>query len=328
MQEWTVVVTDHGFPDLHQEEEVLKPLGFQFVVGQCKTVEESARICREADAILTQWAPITAEVIDQLERCKIIVRYGIGVDNVDLEAARRRGIPVVNVPDYAVQEVADHTLALMLSIVRKIPAIARQVKSGKWNIAPCRPIMGLKDRVIGTAGFGNIARSVIARARSFGMVPIAYDPYVPEEAFERLQVRKVGWEQLMAESDVLSLHLPLTAETKQIINAKHLAMMKPSAYLINTSRGGIVHTDSLVAALQSSAIAGAALDVLEEEPIHPDSPLLALEQCIVTSHCAWYSEDSLLLLQKYAALEIARLFTGERPRHIVNQVDISPRELI
>lgn len=302
----------------------MRPMGFDFRVGQCRTPEETAAFCADADAILTQWAPITAEVIEGLSRCKIIVRYGIGVDNVDLEAAKRRGIPVVNVPDYAVQEVADHTLALMLGVVRKIPQVVSQVRHGVWEIAPCRPIMGLAGRVLGTAGFGNIARAVIRRAQAFGMKTIAYDPYVPEHVFAEHGVERVDWEGLLGQSDILSPHLPLTEKTRHAINRDAFARMKPEAYLVNTSRGGIVNADDLAEALQEGMIAGAALDVLEVEPILPDSPLLQLDQCLVTSHCAWYSEDSLLLLQKYAALEIARLFEGGRPLHIVNQVEPRP----
>lgn len=324
MGNYIVAVTDYGFPDLQPEEQLLQPLGFRFVTGQCKTAAEVGRLCREADAVLTQWAPVTAEAIAQMDKCKIIVRYGIGVDNVDLDAASEKGIPVVNVPDYAVQEVADHTLALLLSLMRKIPAIAEQVRGGVWQIAPRRPIIGLKNKTIGTAGFGNIAREVIRRAKAFGMRAVAYDPYVADSAFQELGVERVDWNGLLAESDILSVHLPLTKDTKHILNGQAFEAMKPGAYLINTSRGGVVHTGDLVAALERQALAGAALDVLETEPIEADHPLLRMDQAIVTSHCAWYSEDSFERLQRYAALEIKRLFTGERPLHVINKVEPQP----
>ncbi|GGD86100.1 C-terminal binding protein [Paenibacillus nasutitermitis] len=320
----TVAVTDYGFPNLDQEEAILQPLGFAFLKGQCKTPGEVAALCGEADAILTQWAPLTAEAIYALKRCRIIVRYGIGVDNVDLEAAAAKNIPVVNIPDYAIQEVADHTLALMLGAVRKIPRVVEQVRAGEWQIAPCRPIMGLAGKTIGTAGFGNIARAVIRRAQAFGLKAIAYDPYAPEELFRELGVEQVDFETLLHTSDILSLHLPLTNETRGIMSLASFGKMKPSAFLVNTSRGGIIATEDLVEALQKGMIAGAALDVLEKEPIDPAHPLLQLEQCLITSHCAWYSEDSLLRLQEYAALEIKRLFNGESPLHIVNGVKDAP----
>jgi len=320
MGKYLVAVTDSGFPDLDQERAILEPLGFEFAVGQCRTAAEVAELCRGADAILTQWAPVTAEAIGAFKKCKVIVRYGIGVDNVDLEAAKRGNIPVVNVPDYAIQEVADHTLSLMLSIVRKIPQVVQRVRDGIWEISPCRPIIGLQDKVVGVAGFGNIARAVLKRATAFGMKAIAYDPYVQESAFAETGAEKADWETLLSRSDILSVHMPLTPATKHILNADAFGRMKPTSYLINTSRGGTVDTDALIAALRNGQIAGAAVDVLEQEPIDPGSPLLKMDNCLVTSHCAWYSESSLLRLQEYAALEIKRLFTGERLLHVVNGV--------
>jgi len=320
MKSYQVAVTDYGFPDLEQERNILEPLGFEFATGQCRTGAEVAELCRDADAVLTQWAPVTAEAIASLRRCKIIVRYGIGVDNVDLEAAKQRNIPVVNVPDYAVQEVADHTLSLMLAIVRKIPQIDRQVRRGVWEISPCRPIIGLQDKVLGVAGFGNISRAVVQRAKAFGLTVIAYDPFVHESVFNSFGVEKADWQTLLSRSDIVSVHMPLTKETKHIFNAEAFRAMKNTSFLVNTSRGGTVETPALIDALQNGEIAGAALDVLEQEPIPADSPLLQMEQCLVTSHCAWYSESSLLRLQEYAALEIKRLFSGEHPLHVVNGV--------
>ncbi|MCQ6562003.1 C-terminal binding protein [Paenibacillus mendelii] len=320
MKNLQVAVTDYGFPNLDQEKNILTPLGFEFVTGQCKTGAEVAELCRDADAILTQWAPVTADAIEELNNCKIIVRYGIGVDNVDVEAAKRKGIPVVNIPDYAVQEVADHTLSLLLSIVRKIPQVIEQVRSGVWEIAPCRPIMGLQNKVIGVAGFGNISKAVVKRAQAFGLAAIGYDPFVEEGVFKQLGVEKVDWQTLFSRSDILSVHLPLTEQTKHILGADAFRLMKKTSFLVNTSRGGTIDTAALIDALTGGEIAGAALDVLEHEPISPESPLLRMDHCIVTSHCAWYSENALLRLQEYAALEIKRLFTGESPLHVVNGV--------
>ncbi|MCP3775771.1 C-terminal binding protein [Paenibacillus sp. MZ04-78.2] len=320
MNAYQVAVTDYGFPDLKQEKAILEPLGFHFVTGQCKTAAEVAALCQDADAVLTQWAPVTAEAIEAFRKCQIIVRYGIGVDNVDLEAAKRKNIPVVNVPDYAVHEVADHTLSLMLGIVRKIPQIVQRVRSGVWEIAPCRPIIGLQDKIIGVAGFGNIAKAVVRRAQAFGLTAIGYDPFVSESVFAGLGVEKVDWQTLLTRSDIISVHMPLTKETRHIFNEEAFRGMKQTSFLVNTSRGGTIDTAALISALQSDEIAGAALDVLEHEPIPPDSPLLQMEQCIVTSHCAWYSENALLRLQEYAALEIKRLFSGETPQHIMNGV--------
>jgi D-3-phosphoglycerate dehydrogenase len=319
---YTVAVTDYGFPDLKQEEAVLLPMGFQFVTGQCKTAEQVIQLASAADAILTERAPITKEVLDNLHNCKIIVRYGVGVDNVDIEAAKARNIPVVNVPDYGTGEVADHAMSLLLASVRKIPQIVSQVRKGVWEITPCRPIVGLQGKTLGLAGFGNIGRDVAKRAQSFGINTIAYDPYVQAPVFHGLGTEKVDWQTLLQTSDFISIHLPLTATTKHIFNEEAFAQMKSAVYLINTSRGAVIKTASLIEALQNNTIAGAALDVLEEQPISMSSPLLAMEQCLLTSHCAWYSESSLNRLQRHAAMEIERLFNGKRPKHIVNGVEV------
>lgn len=322
MSKWIAVVTDWGFPDLEPERKELEPLGFELRPGQCKTEEEVAALCADADAVLTQWAPITRRAIESMTRCRIIVRYGIGVDNVDLQAAKEAGIPVVNVPDYAVNEVADHAMTLLLTTVRKAARVASRVKNGIWEIAPLRPIMGLTGAVLGLAGFGNIARAVAKRAQAFGMDVIAYDPFVPADAFESLGVRQADWQGLLSGSDVISVHLPLVDGTRNLFNREAFAAMKRGAFLINTSRGGVVHTADLAEALRSEQLGGAALDVLASEPPAADEPLLALETCLITSHCAWYSEASLIRLQDYAAKEISRLFSGGTPKHIVNGMEV------
>lgn len=321
MNGFLVAVTDYGFPNLKQEEAILLPRGFRIVEGQCKTAEQVLELAREADAILTERAPVTKKVIDNLRNCKIIVRYGIGFDTVDIEAAKARNIPVVNVPDYQTGEVADHAMALLLSSVRKIPQIVSQVRKGVWDSTP-RPIVGLQNATLGVAGFGNIGRDVAKRAQSFGIRTIGFDPFVPEAAFCEAGTEKVDWSVLLQTSDFISVHLPLTAGTRHLFDESAFAQMKSTAFLINTSRGPIIKTESLIEALRNQKIAGAALDVMEEEPISPDSPLLSMEQCLITSHCAWYSENSLNRLQRFAAMEIVRLFNGERPKHIVNGVEV------
>ncbi|OMF26518.1 hypothetical protein BK133_20400 [Paenibacillus sp. FSL H8-0548] len=315
-----VVVTDYGFPDLEHERQILEPIGAKLHAFQCRNELEVADHCKDADAVLTQWAPVTAAAIEQMEKCKVIVRYGIGVDNVDLEAARNKGIPVVNVPDYAIAEVADHTFGLLLSSVRKIPQVVNKVRRGEWEIAPCRPIEGLQGKRLGLAGFGNIARAVARRAQIFGMEICAYDPYLSKEQISEFGATKVEWKELLQQSDLLSVHLPLTEQTRHIFGEEAFGMMKSSAHFINTSRGGVVDTLALEQALVKGEIAAAALDVLEVEPIDANHPLLQLEQCLVTSHCAWYSESSLIKLQAYAAEEVKRVLEGNSPKHIVNGV--------
>lgn len=320
-----VVVTDYTFPSLDQEKSVLVPIGCEFVATQCVTEQDLIRACKDADAILNQYIPLTRNVLAELKDCKIIVRYGIGVDNVDVTAASEFGIMVVNVPDYGIQEVADHTLSLLLASVRKIPQIHAQVRQGIWENAPLRPIMGLRDKQVGLLGFGNIAKEVAKRLQGFHMQVSAYDPYVDEKIFEQHGVKKLDWEALLAQSDMVCVHLPLNEQTKYFIRKETLALMKPTAFLVNTSRGAIVHSEDLAVALQTGVIAGAALDVLEVEPIPSSHPLLRLSNCLLTSHTAWYSEDSMLRLQQYAALEIRRMFEGESPRHVVNRKELQAR---
>ncbi|MBO9608638.1 MAG: C-terminal binding protein [Paenibacillaceae bacterium] len=323
MVRFTVAVTDHGFADLEIERSILEPIGCELVEGNCRTAEEAAALCEQADAVLTTFAPLNAQAIARMNKCRIIVRYGVGVDNVDVDFASGRRIPVVNVPDYGVHEVADHTLALLLAMVRQIPQIAANVRAGIWDPMPCRPLIGLGGKSLGLAGFGGISREVAKRASAFGLSVAAYDPYVSEDTFRRSGVKQVGWDTLLSESDIVSIHLPLTAQTRHLFGADAFRQMKRTAYLVNTSRGGVIHSGDLAAALENGQIAGAALDVVEEEPIAPHHVLLDSNRCLITSHCAWYSEESLVRLQRYAAMEIKRLFSDETPRHIVNRAALN-----
>jgi len=319
MSGYRVVVTDHGFPDLEAEERALREVGAELSVYQCRTVLEVADAVREADAVLTQWAPITEEAIAAMAHCKVIVRYGIGVDNVDLEAAGKRGIPVVNVPDYALEEVADHAMALLLSLARKLSQVTEQVRAGKWQTNPCRPMRSLRGQTLGLAGFGNIARNVASRAQAFGIQVAAYDPFVPNEVFEAAGVLRVDFDRLLAVSDAISVHLPLTAETHHLFRSETFTRMKPGALLINTSRGGVVHSSDLAETLEAGWLGGAGLDVLEQEPVAEDSPLITLPNVVLTSHCAWYTEDALERLKRFAALEVVRALQGQPLKHVVNR---------
>ena len=314
-----VVITDHGFPNLRHEESTFAAAGADLVVAQCKTPDEVSAAVRDADAILVQWAPVNAAVIAGLTRCRVIVRYGIGVDNVDLAAAKARGIPVCNVPDYGVNEVAEHAVSLALALARQLPAIDRRLRSGTWKITPDRPMPALRETTFATAGFGRIARTAHEMMRGFGGKRIAYDPYVPAEAMAAAGVEKVELEALFPRADFLSLHLPLTPETKHFVNAARLAQMKKTAIVVNTARGPLVDTVALAAALQSGVIAGAGIDVFEKEPLERDHPLLACANALLTSHVAWYSEASIPRLQQLAAEETVRGLRGEPLKNQVNR---------
>lgn len=314
-----VVITDHGFPSLRHEESTFAAAGAELVVTQCKTPDEVSAAVRDADAILVQWAPVNAAVIAGLTRCRVIVRYGIGVDNVDLAAAKARGIPVCNVPDYGINEVAEHAVSLALALARQLPQIDRRLRGGTWKITPDRPMPALRETTFATAGFGRIARTAHEMMRGFGGKRIAYDPYVSAEAMAAAGVEKVELEALFARADFLSLHLPLTPETKHFVNATRLAQMKKTAIVVNTARGPLVDTVALAAALQAGVIAGAGIDVFEKEPLEKDHPLLACANALLTSHVAWYSESSIPRLQQLAAEEAVRGLRGEPLKNQVNR---------
>ncbi len=319
MKTFQVAITDHGFETTEQERSILAAAGAELTVAQCKTPDDVRKTGHAADALLVQWAPVTADVIAGLDRCRIIVRYGIGVDNVDLSAAKARGIPVCNVPDYCVEDVADHTFALAISLARQLPQIDARVRSGKWKIVPDRPMPALRDMVFATAGFGRIAQAVLDRARAFGFQLAAYDPYASEISFREAGVARLSLSELFKQADVLSLHSPLTPETKHVVNASTLRQMKPTSILVNTARGALIDTVALAEALQHGKLSGAGLDVFETEPLPSDHPLRRCNNVLLTSHTAWYSEASVPQLQRLAAEEIVRALRGEPLKNQVNK---------
>ncbi len=316
-----VIVTDHGFPGTAEEQRIVSEAGGTLHIAQCKTAEQVVAACRDADALLVQWAPITSEVIAALDRCRVIVRYGIGVDNVDLKAAAARGIAVCNIPDYCLDEVAEHSLALALALARQLPQTDAAVRAGTWKITPPRPFPALRDVVFATAGYGRIARAVLERARPFGFRLAAYDPFVKAEAFAP-DIRKLEKDDLFREAGVLSLHLPLTPETRHFVGRSELAAMRPEAIVVNTARGGLIDTAALAEALAAGRLHGAGIDVFEAEPLPAGHPLRTAPNAILTSHVAWYSGGSVPVLQRKAAEEAVRGARGEQPLNVVNGVTL------
>ncbi|NNM86068.1 MAG: C-terminal binding protein [Phycisphaerales bacterium] len=306
-----VLVSDYGFANLDIERQVITHAGFELVAAQCKTADEVVAAGVDAAALLVQWAPITREVIAKLLQCRLIVRYGIGVDNVYVVAAKARGIPVCNVPDYCIEEVADHAMAMALALARQLPQVDRRVRGGVWKITPDAAMPALGDMTFATAGLGRIARAFLTRARAFGVRLAAFDPFVPAEVFAAEGIAQLTLEQLLQQADVLSLHLPLTPQTRGLINLSTLAKMKCSAILINTARGGLVDGAALAAALQNRVIAGAGVDVFEAEPLPQDHPLRQCDNALLTSHIGWFSERSVPKLQRLAAEEVVRGLRGE-----------------
>lgn len=314
-----IVITDSGFPSVDQERHLFESAGHELVVAQRKTSSELIPFCRDADALLVQWATIDRDLIDSLKACKVIVRYGIGVDSVDLRAAGERGIPVCNVPDYCIDEVADHAVALALSLSRQIPQTDAAVRNNVWKITPPTPFLAYRDQTFATAGFGRIARAVLSRAKGFGFKLAAYDPFVGDSAFAAAGVRKLELAELLRESCILSLHLPLTDQTKHFLRRESLATMRHDSIIVNTARGGLIDSAALAAALTAGTISAAGLDVFETEPLPTDHPLRQAPNVTLTSHTAWYSEGSVPALQRRSAELVLRGLQGNGLTNIVNQ---------
>ena len=313
-----VAITDYVFPSLEPERAVLEPLGVELRPQQCRTEEEIIALVEDADAVLNCYAKMTARVIEGMKRCRIIARYGIGVDNVDLAAASKARILVTNVPDYCIDEVSDHALALLLALARRIATANAAVKAGAWDVVAHAGIRRLRGQTLGLLGFGKIAKALAAKAQPLGMKVLVYDPYVEPALIAHQGAEAASLDKLLLEADAISIHVPLSPETRNFIGPNELARMKPTAFLINTSRGGIVDEQALAAALKEGKLGGAALDVLSTEPPPPDHPLRQAPNMILTPHLAFYSRESVVELQTKAAEEVARALKGEPPRSPVN----------
>ncbi len=313
----SVVVTDTVFPSLDPERRVLADLA-EVVLAPASDEATLRQVAADADAVLNCYAPLSADLIRSLRRCRIIARYGIGVDTVDLPAATAAGILVTNVPDYCIDEVSDHALALILALSRGLARARPATRAGTWDLASVRPLHRLRGQTLALLGFGRIARALAAKAAPLGVRILAYDPYLAPEAIRAGGAEPADLATALREADVVSVHVPLSAETRHLIGTAALEQMKPTAFLVNTARGGLVDTQALTAALQAGRLAGAALDVLESEPPPADLPLLRLPNVILTPHAAFYSEESLVELQTRAAEEVARVLRGEPPRSLVN----------
>ncbi|MFT3949512.1 MAG: C-terminal binding protein [Agriterribacter sp.] len=303
-----VLITDYGFKDVEQEERLIAEAGFKLQTAQCKMPEDVLAHGKDAVALLVQWAEVTAAVIEGLTNCRLIVRYGIGVDNIDLPAARKKGIVVCNVPDYCIAEVADHTIALALALARQLTATHNRTISGEWKIIPPQPALPFYEMNLATIGFGRIAREVLKRAAPFGFRRMAYDPFITPEVMEAEDVQPLSFDAIISNADIISLHLPLTEQTQHVISAEVLNKMKKGAILVNTSRGGLIDTAALAVKLNEGKIY-AGLDVFEKEPLPHDHPLMKCNNVILTSHTAWYSEKSVPRLQYMAAEALVKGLT-------------------
>jgi D-3-phosphoglycerate dehydrogenase len=322
-----IVITDHRFPNVDQEQRAVAAFGGELVVGQMTDEGQLVDLCRDADGVLAVRAPITKRVIAEMKRCRIIVRYGIGVDTVDIPAATERGIMVANVPDYCVDEVSDHALTLLLMLSRQAVAAIGLARQQRWSMANMPALQRLRGQVCGLFGAGKIGSLLARKVASLGMRVITFDPYLDEPAALKMGMEKVSFEALLARSDFISLHAPLTEETHHLFGQATFEQMKDRSFIVNTARGGLIDESALIAAMDAGKIAGAALDVLEDES--SVTPLrLALvnhPRVIVTAHTAWLSEEARAELQARAIAQVLACLRGERPYGLINRSIERPR---
>jgi D-3-phosphoglycerate dehydrogenase len=315
----TVVITDCDHPDVDPERTVLEAAGVDVRLETCRTGEDVAAAAADADALIVQYADVDEAALRALERCRGVVRYGVGVDTIDVDAATRLGVWVVNVPDYGVEEVSDHALALLLGLLRGIAPLDRAVRAGRWDDAAAGPLRRLSTRTVGVVGCGRIGAAFARKALAVGLRVRAHDPAGVPDELRDAGVKAASLDAVLQGSDAVSLHVPLTPDTHHLIDADALARMRDGAYLVNTARGGLVDGAALLAALDDGRLAGAALDVLETEPPEPEDALVRHARMVVTPHAAWYSEESAHTLKTEVAREALRVVRGERPRSPVNE---------
>ena len=310
-----VLMTDRAWPDADIEREILGDADAELIEAPSTEEATLARLAADVDAIATNWAKVTDTVIRSLARCRIVARLGIGLDNIAIETATELGIPVTNCPDYCVAEVSDHTLGLLLACARRIGFFHGRTKRGEYDLSAATPMRRLSQQTVGLVGLGHIAQALLPKLRAIGVTVIAYTPSGSDHG---TGIRMLSLNELLEQSDFVSLHAPLNPETRHLMNGERLGRMKSTAYLINTSRGGLVDAVALWKALQERRIAGAALDVFEPEPPDLSDSLYGDERVIVTPHAAFVSEESLRDLRRQAMNQIVQALRGECPNNVVN----------
>jgi len=319
----TVVIAHPGFGDITIETEMLRHIGAEVIHTRTTITPEAKAAIRQADAIMVTIQPVNAELIASMERCRIISRVGTGLDAIDIPAATRRGIWVTYVPDYSIDEVSTHAIALLLAQARGLAPLVETTRRGAWDQGPAGIIQRLSDQTLGVVGFGRIGQATASKGRGLGLRVVAYDDYVADSLFADAGVERVDLETLLRTSDYISLHAPLTEATREMINRTTLAQMKPSAFLINTARGPLIQEDDLLDAVRSKQIAGAALDVLTVEPPAADHPLMHEPRILVTPHIAWYSEAAKVDVRVRGTDEVIRALQGQPQRAPVNQIAVA-----
>ena len=316
-----IVITDYRFPDVEQERRAVEAAGGTLVTGQAVNEEQVAELCRDADGVLNARAPVTKRAISAMERCRIIVRYGIGVDTIDVAAATERGIQVANVPDYCLDEVSDHALALLLMLSRQMISAIALAREDTWPVAKMPPLQRLRGQTCGLVGCGRIGSLLAGKVQQLGMSVIIHDPYLSDAHAREMGAERVSFDALLARADFISLHAPLTNETHHLFGAAAFAKMKQNASIINTARGGLIDEAALLAALDAGQIFGAGLDVMESEtevtPVR--TALVRHPKMIVTAHTAWLSQQARATLQLRAIEQVLACLKGETPYGLVNR---------
>ncbi len=313
-----VLITDYVWPSLDPERKVLEDAGFELVVAPDSSEDTLAGLAEDVDAIMFCFAQVTEKVLRSASKCLIAARYGIGVDNVDIPVCTELGIVVTNVPDYCIDEVAEHTFGMVLALNRRLVPHDAAVKGGGWSsVALDQPMKRMTGATFGVIGFGRIGRAVGSRAQALGMNVLAYDPML-ETGTDVNGAKSVTLDELLSKSDFMSIHVPLTDETRGMIGTAELASMKQGAIIVNPARGGLIDEMALAAALASGHLAGAGLDVMEPAPPDPDHPLLKQENVIITPHTAFFSQASTLELETRTAQEVVRVVNGGQPENFIN----------
>ncbi len=318
---YQVVIADDRYADYNEENEVLKPIGATIVNIKSHDAEELKKTCRDADGIIVNLPPITADIINSLTNCKVISRYGVGYDNVDIQAATDRGVWLANVPDYCGEDVSDQAFALFMSCVRKVAFRDKQIRAGIWDVQKGAPQRRIKDKTFVFFGYGQIAQILHRKLSGFQLGRIlTVDPYLDETTAQSCKIEKVEWDEALSEGDFFSIHMPLNDETRGMFNEPVFKAMKPTAILINTSRGPIINEHDLYQALSEGWINSAGLDVFDQEPVDPGNPLLKLDNITVSGHTGWYTEESQTELKRKAAENVRDVLAGNSPKYAVNNI--------
>ncbi len=321
MDKIRVMVTDDRYGSYTEENSVLAELGIEVEIHNLSGAEEAKQVLKDADAVLVNLFPLTKEIIGCMDKCKVISRYGVGYDNVDVDAAAEKGIWTARVPDYSLEDVSDHALALLLGSVRKTAYRDRMIRQGKWNLHKDWPCFRIAGKTLGLIGFGAIAKTLFRKVGGFGLEKVlAHDPYVDPKEIAEMGAEAVSLEKLIKTSDYISIHAPLTENTKGMIGADQFSAMKDNCILINTSRGPLVNEEDLYSALKNGQISGAGIDVYHTEPLESKSPLRELDNIILSDHAGWYSEESIVELKTKAARNILAVLKGEKPIYPVMEI--------